>query len=94
MEGDKRFPRMSQASEYEIREGREIERESPSRFHDRVMLKFAYNFGASSSGSCSTNPRAIARVPDFFSGESEIYDLLTGRYDFLSAAMLSTGASR
>jgi hypothetical protein len=81
-------------SESEIREGREIERESPSRFHDRVMLNFDCNFDAIPIESFTTTPRAIERAQNFFSFELEIYDLLTRRYDFLSSAMLSTDSSR
>jgi hypothetical protein len=38
MQGDKRFAKMSQASESEMGEERDFERESGPRFHDRVML--------------------------------------------------------
>jgi hypothetical protein len=44
MEGDKRFPKMSQASESKMGEEREFERESTARFDDRMMSRRCLDF--------------------------------------------------
>src|ERR1019366_5630748 len=76
MEGDKRFPKMSQASESKMGEEREFERESTARFDDRTMTRRGPGFRIKFACLGTASSRAIARALQFFHRRTENYGLV------------------
>jgi hypothetical protein len=63
---------MSQASESKMGEQREFERESTTRFDDRMMSRRRPDFRVKFARLATTNPGAIAGALQFFSANREI----------------------
>jgi hypothetical protein len=94
MKGDKRFPRMSQASESEIGEERDFERESRSRVHDRSVTCDRSDLRALFACRGVMASRAKVARLKFLLREIKNYGSVKSEFDCLSQAMLATGSPR